>query len=364
MHRSKNYMKYQICCLASVLTLTATALATPLQKELISADAKWLVHLDLDALRDSRVGKFLNQTIVENKLAEHRAELKQAYGFDLDITKLNSITAYGTDYKLNPEANGVLIIGLDPNMQALLGLVLDKQVQSGVVSQVDDKAKLYSIHNQVMVSFQKEGQVFMGKSKESLQKAMDVLAGKAPNLASGRTFAGYPDTPKSFFFLALAEGFSGKIPLPHQKEGEGKNEGGFAPKAQLLQMADGGRLVLGESADNLFLNLSLKAKTVDASRQMQQILQGVLALVSLSQGQNQDLLQIVQATKISSEANVVNIGLDYPVAKAMDMFSQGKMHLDRAGAGHSREGSRREKAAKKSKDGKQAAKPEADDDAE
>ena len=44
--------------LSLVAALTTTCLAAPLQKQEISADAKWVVHLDVDKLRStSETGK-------------------------------------------------------------------------------------------------------------------------------------------------------------------------------------------------------------------------------------------------------------------------------------------------------------------
>lgn len=364
-------MKYRIYSLVSLVTLTTTALATPLQQDLISADAKWLIHLDLDALRATKLGQFLDQQIISKEVAKHQAEAKQSYGVDLDWTKLHAVTAYGTDYQIKPEANGVLIVSVDPNMESLVGLALDKQADKGVLARVGEGRGLYSIHGQILLLLEPEGQVFIGKSKESLQKAREVAAGKAPNLRESRAFSGYPGTPKPFFFLAVAEGLGGKFPAPHRKSEEsrqGDSEFGFAPKAQLLQMANGGRLVLGEKAENLFFNLTLKAKTDDTARQMQQILQGILALVSLSQGQNQELMQLAQATRVTGEANMVTVGVEYPVDKALEALSHapGNLNFSKPGAAHTRERSartaRRDRAARDS-DGS-SSKPAAEEDKE
>ena len=50
--RLENYMKYFAQLL--VLAVPLGALATPLQKEQIGADAKWLLHLDADKLRGTK----------------------------------------------------------------------------------------------------------------------------------------------------------------------------------------------------------------------------------------------------------------------------------------------------------------------
>jgi hypothetical protein len=109
-------------------------------------------------------------------------------------------------------------------------------------------------------------------------------------------------------------------------------------------MADGGRLALGENADNVFLNIVLKAKTADASKQIQAVAQGLLALVSLSQTENQDLMQLAQNTTVKSTENLVTLGLEYPVSNALEKLSLLAKHISQeAGQGKAFSGPKHKK---------------------
>ena len=89
------------------------------------------------------------------------------------------------------------------------------------------------------------------------------------------------------------------------------------PQARILQMADGGRVVLGEKADRLCLDLALKGKSKEVVTQIQQVVQGMIALFSLGQPKNKDLSELMQSTKVSTSENVVSVGVEYPVQKAL-----------------------------------------------
>ena len=87
-------------------------------------------------------------------------------------------------------------------------------------------------------------------------------------------------------------------------------------------MADGGRLVLGENKENFFLNVSLRAKTAEGCTQIQQVAQGLLALVSLSQGNNAQLQQLLQATTVSATEKFVTLATEFPIDKVLSEISK------------------------------------------
>jgi hypothetical protein len=317
-YSGKTTMKYVVPALIAALILTtAPAPASPLQKEQVAADAKWLLHVDLEQFRASKIGSYFAKEILEAKLTKPKEDLKRELNFDLDVNKISSITAYGTDYQRNPDANGVLVIKTDLDVtKALDGLIekFTKEAGEGagpVKREKRGSATTYSFHNEEgFVSVHPGKLVVLGKSREAVEKAEAVLSGKSANLSTGKAFSGFPETPKAFFFLAIAEGFNEDAPLP--------------PQAKVLKMTEGARLILGENAANLFLNLALKAKSSEVMTQMQQVIQGTVALASLSQQENPDLMQLAQSVKVSGDDKMVTVGVEFPVEKAIRLLGEKK----------------------------------------
>lgn len=315
-------MKRFICALATGLSFTASMIAGSLHKEAVSADAKWLVHLDLDAFRKSQLGEFVGKQILDPKLAKPKADLKEQANFDFDWRRVTSLTAYGTEFQ--PRPRGVLLLTTDLNVRAALDVVIGKQALGGAQGPIkrleSAPVPLYAYNDDLFVVFQPGKPIVISKSRDEALKARAVLAGESPNLLASLAFTEFPPPPKAFFFLTAAEGFNDVAPIP--------------ASAKVLKMADSLRLVLGESGDQVFVNLALKAKTPEVSQQIQQVIQGMLALLALSQVDNPDLNQLVQTTKVTVSDKMVVVDLHFPVAKTVQKIEEDeRVKVNRGGGG-------------------------------
>ena len=91
-------MKRIALILPLCLSLLPPALAGSIPKEEISADAKWLLHLDAGQFRASKVGSYIITELLEKKLSQPVEELKKNLQLDLDLDKIlggiTSITIY------------------------------------------------------------------------------------------------------------------------------------------------------------------------------------------------------------------------------------------------------------------------------
>src|SRR5262245_22788704 len=93
-------MKHFARVLAVILPLATPVFAGPMQRQEVAADAKWLLHFDIDQLRATPEGDSLVKEMSDRVLDEPKAALKREIDFDLDFSKASSITAYG-DYGSN-----------------------------------------------------------------------------------------------------------------------------------------------------------------------------------------------------------------------------------------------------------------------
>jgi len=316
-------MKHFLRILALVLPWAATALASPLQNQQVAADAKWLVHVDVDKLRSTTVGAYVIKQVLQTKLES----LKSQFDLDVDLNKISSLTAYGNGYQTKPDFNGVVLINTDLDLQKALDAAIEKISQgssntpAAIQKTQEGKVTTYSMKDNLVASFQPGKPVIVGKSLDSVQKARDVLSGASANLASTKTFSEFPASQKAYFFLAAAD----ISKLTGEFSGRPGEDDAANPKAKILKLAEGGRVVLGENADQLFLEVSLKARTAELVTQMQQVIQGMIALASLSQPDNQDLQQLAQSAKVSTDGNIVSLKLGYPADKALVMLNS---HLE------------------------------------
>ena len=100
--------------LASLALLSTAAQALPLVREEVAADAKWLIHLDIDAFRKSQLGTWLVKEGLADQLqlpippVEGMTNVLQG----LKIEHFHSLTAYGSNYDLE-KLTGVIIARLE-----------------------------------------------------------------------------------------------------------------------------------------------------------------------------------------------------------------------------------------------------------
>jgi hypothetical protein len=317
-------MKTTLLCLTTVFVLAAHGPAAPLPREQVPADAKWLLHLDLDNLRGTQVGQFLFSQFIDAQFEQMLANLKQNFSIDLDLKKIHALTAYGSSYQSQPEANGVVAIQTSLKLGELLEDLLNRQTNltkttAGPLKKIQQNPfVLFSLKDEVYLVPVSSSVLLLSKSRSQLENAVLVAQGKSKSLARSRAFSDFPSVADTFFFLGVAEGFSPEHLVPGAAGGTNALSG-LMPQAKILQLADGGRAVLGEKGNQLFLNVALKAKTADGAAQMQQVIQGVLALVALSKAGDSN--SYLPPISVSTNGQVVSVLVEYPVTNMLKMIA-------------------------------------------
>ncbi len=308
-------MKMTLIPVALAGMTALAALAGPLLKEQVSADARWLLHLDVEAGLRTQLGGYIGSNIVAERLFNPLADLKDTFGVELDWRKFQSFTAYGTDYESRADDTGVLIIKSSQSIPAMLDAVVAKLEEASGVGQGDLKKRKdgavtwYDLKGEAFGAAGRGGVFVMSKSRGRVETALAVLEGKSANLGSSKTLAGFPPVSSSFFFLGLAEGFNNATALP--------------PQARVFKNSNGGQLSVGEKSGQVQLQLSLSAKDAEATAQIQQVFQGLLALATLSQDKNKDLAQLAQAVKVSTNSTFVNVSVELPATNVIAKVREG-----------------------------------------
>ena len=313
-------MKPLTLILAALLTHLVPGLrAGPLQNEHIAADVKWLIHVDLENFLTTELGEFVGRELIDAKLAKPARDLQKQFGLELDWRKVRGLTAYGTDYQGRGEAGGVLLIHSQIDLAQALDTAMAKFAALAGGSEPLKKLQtepfpIYAFKSDAFATPLPGNLFLLSRSQKELENARQVIKGKAANLAATKTFSAFPSAAPGFFLMGVAEGFS-KAPLP--------------PQAQVLKRAEGGQLIAGEKAGKLFLDLALSTQDKEAAAQIQQVLQGLLALAALSQDKNKDLQQLTQNIKIGGMEKLVTVNLELPVAAVMSRLTEERQKRDK-----------------------------------
>ena len=84
--------------LCIMLLLSGVAVADGLDKSKVSAEAKWIAHMDFDALLSSKFGKHILNEIELQGHADAIAEFAETAGFD-PRTDLADVTLWGETFE-------------------------------------------------------------------------------------------------------------------------------------------------------------------------------------------------------------------------------------------------------------------------
>lgn len=279
----------------AALLAAPLVLAGPINRQHISEDARWILHLDADAFRASKVGARFIEGPLTRRTRQFKADLQRELDFELDWKKIRSITVYGARFEMKNDPTGVALIETSLPVQKALERALERNIAKLKVTKLGPAdAPVYCLNDKTHVMFAAGGLILAGSRQEVVEKGCRVLLKKSPSLAASQSMTGYPSADPGFFFVALAEGFAQRADLP--------------PKAALLKQAEGARFTLGEDGDHVRAQLQIRLASTDVAQQLQQVAQGLVAFALLNSNQVPDGLRtLAQSVKTAASDRVLTI---------------------------------------------------------
>jgi len=271
----------------------------------VSAGVHWFFHLDVGGFKKTQLGQFA---------------LKQAkeFGPELDLLAkqlqfdfrkdLDSATLFGQS---DDEKQWAMLLQGEFKKAPLLAALKWKsgfkrlsEAGHEILTWRDGKGDEQETHFGTIVN---EGLVAMGSSKKRLVQALNVLKGKAPALQPKQL--GGLKLKKGNYFLAAVVNVK-DLPIP--------------PEAQAFKVQSIG-FRLGEQGKNLTAHLLLNSSDADSALKIQQMLQGLLAMVQLQVAAADDpeakqFAEVLKNFKIARAKNVVQVDLEFPVAKLLEQL--------------------------------------------
>jgi len=283
------------CLLAAASALNAA----PLKRGDIPADPTWVLHLDMDNLKATTIGGFLNEQISAKPEAQAKLAAFQAIvGFDLQ-KQLHGITLYGTSSK--PE-DGVLIVYSDFDAERLLILA---RAADGYKAEDYNK---HVIHHWIdRMKPAKDGatnltyatiagsRVLFSQKRETMTTAIDAIDGKK-NLAATQNF------PLLGVNSGMIQAAARHLDLPESD-----------PNAAMFRLSQTIGMELTESDHVMKMGMSFRAKDSETGKRLADIGRGLVAL-GLIQDKNAGLTKLANATTIKQDGAEVDVSLSVPAA--------------------------------------------------
>ncbi|MCE5184762.1 MAG: DUF4315 family protein [Planctomycetaceae bacterium] len=276
--------------------------AAPLDHRQVPADSAWVVHVDFERFHQTRIGELVTAQITE-KHKEKIDALAQLLGSNV-LTDLTSLTLYGPD---GHEENAVSLVKGRFDKDKLVAFL---KLNSAYSESVYEGKTLYSWvdehrrKNQVG-AFAADNVIAISQTSSALQAALDVLAQKGKSLADKEQPRLYTlsQAPEGSFVVAAAEGLS-RLGGPEH--------------AAILNNSNFLVFITSEQDARLKARLQLESQTEESALQIEQIVRGMLAFVTLQLNDQPQMQKLVQSCIITRDG--ANLTFDLTVA-SQDFFA-------------------------------------------
>jgi hypothetical protein len=285
------------------LGMAATAAAGPVDFKQVSAAAKWVVHFDVDAMRQSTlvqrtyekcVGSFPN---AEARLRE-TTDLVEHLGIDLS-RDLHGLTAYGMKVG---ELDGVFLVDANVDQKMLLekaDQAPDHKVTSHgayqIHSWIDAQGKKHE--HPMAGAFYKSSVLVFAPTAEQVAAALDVLDGKSPALAAAPSPLAAA-APAGTMLLIRAIGLAdAKLPW----------------KSPLVTKSETLAIAIGEQDSKTLAEAALATKSPQTAEQVKSIIDGARSMAELQHGDDPDAVKVMKMFKVSMAGKAVKIEFSGPV---------------------------------------------------
>ncbi len=279
--------------------------AAPLDPATVSADAKWLIHVDFDAAHESKVVNRIHDEALQHEGAKKMlAKIQDAVGMD-PHKDIHGVTLYGTNFKMH---SGVLIVYAHADHEKVIALLKkhsDYKVSKEGDVEVHSWTEHHGEHQQKMqVAFPKSDVAVAASSEDDLKAALATLGGKG-GLGSSSPLLG--DAPKGTIFRMAVVGIN-KIEMPI--------------KMPIIEKIEQVSVVIGEHDGQSFDHTKVKTTGEDTAKEMKSVAEGFRGMADLHLGDRApEIKKLIDAAKI--EASGATLTIDW-TGSADDVIKAGE----------------------------------------
>jgi hypothetical protein len=278
---------------------TSNICAANLKTAMIPDDTDWIIHFDVEKFSTTELSKFL---LGEGMGMFHKTRKTVLEKFKVKLLKdIKGITIFGSG---KDEDNAVVSIAGDFNKEFLLTMLgfeeTHKEVKYGDFI-------LHQWDHDHCATFATDKLIIAGEKEEAVKRVLDVYKGKGKNIASSKMMEYLKNIPADAFLRAVAKDISSisedDSPVILKKVG----------MAFFMAL---------EKNDNLKLKLSLNTDSVETAKNIEQIVNGFIALAELGVHNKEEIkLRLLESVKMSIKGSTLQIELIYPTEELVKILA-------------------------------------------
>jgi hypothetical protein len=282
------------------LMLSSQALAATLQKNIVPADAAWVIHLNLEQVLSSRLFEQIRQNEKWDRMLAERTRFTKKFRVD-PLKDIRGITVYGMGHD---EKQAVACITGAFDKTHLLGLL-----------EFDDRHQEIPYGNAIIhnwdrheyAAFVGENMLILGKSEDILKAALDVISGAKPDITGSEAGASLNQVPGDSLFTGFAHNISALI------TGQG------APA--VFRKAETALLHVREQGSDMILQAEMGVGSPQDADNIEQILKGLLAMVDMYREEIPAGIHVPEDVQISKTGTSVRVQIAYPSMELMQFLT-------------------------------------------
>lgn len=305
-HRAFTYFRIVF---SGLLLLNLGLKAGPIQWGQVPTDAKWVAHIDLEGLRQTKLYQQIHALFLKEPMAEMESKMEKEIGMKIPIDGLISLTAYGKTLSKEPDKDGVLLLELTPELKKIVSNWLagtdsgSKTKRPDIIQPVDNKIKgIFNVANELTIASDTDSNyICLGPNQERIILKVQQIGSNRMDGPAKESFSEHPVPNGAVAYLAVANILE-ETSLPAQQ-------------GKVLQLAKGASLSLGEADESVFMNLHLRTQDAQASMQIQRILAGIQAVAMLN-AQQPEWFPLIQAIDIRNENQRVQVNWNLSLQNA------------------------------------------------
>jgi hypothetical protein len=321
-HFAPSPFRVALLAVAMLASAAIPLAAAPLDLAAVPADAKWLMHVDMDAARDS---------VVVQRAWERMLKMHPHAGGMMDMVTrmagmdprkdLRDATAYGRD---TDKRNGVMIVRAKANREFLTRMV-EKAADHKTMKHGD-----YTLHawthkrgrhsGPVVGAFHKDDVMVFARTEAAVTAALDVLDGRQAAVTGDAPLAGRVRPGSIVVARATAVDPDTKCPV--------------------LKQGKGFRVAMGEHEGKSFYRARLEMASPAAADDVVDVVKGFTALASLRWGGEADAMRLVDGVKTVVAGDTCTISWDAGAEEVWKVVERAAESWEKRHRGRRRDGGR------------------------
>ncbi len=289
-----------------------------LQLSIVPADARWVMHLDMEKLTSSALFKMLMDVKGGPNIQQKAEQFSGMFKMD-PYKDLKAVTVFGRG-----QAGDEPVVAVSGNFDKahLLGLL---KVESSTKETTYGKYTLYNWEGEHFGVFVNDNLALITEKEADIKSALDALDGKAKNASASPLMSLLKkESADAMIEFALADigSLTGRV----------KDAGAAQALPAMLTQMQSITGVVSETGDKLNMKLEIGAESDQVANNIEQTIRGLIALMNLQFKEDAQL--ITQGLKVKTDGRRVRIDASYLVPELAKIIQDRK---DRKAAGEGKE---------------------------